>query len=298
MTPDSPGAPESPGVPASPGAPDSVAVNGRKSPWVSAIERGLHYGDGLFETIACVGGRPRLLSLHLARLLRGCTRLGIPFTDPEALRSEIEALAAPRRRAIVKVLLARGSALERGYRLTGGEQATRVTLRYGWPEPDPAAARDGVRVRISALRLGENPHLAGLKHCNRLEQVLARREWTDPAIAEALMFNSSGNLVCGVMSNLFLVQDGRLRTARVDRSGVEGVIREVVMREAARAGIALEETLLTADDLTRAAEVFLTSSLHGIRPVRALESREWPLGPVTRALQGRLAAVFAARGDE
>ena len=79
---------------------------------------------------------------------------------------------------------------ERGYRVTGAEEATRITLRYGWPQENPAATRDGVRVRIGALRLAENPLLAGLKHCNRLEQVLARREWTDPGITEALMFSS------------------------------------------------------------------------------------------------------------
>lgn len=285
-------------APESPGAPECVAVNGRASACVSALERGLHYGDGLFETLACLGGRPRLLSLHLARLRRGCTRMQIPFTQIEALRCEIEALAAPCRRAIVKVLVTRGPARERGYHVTGNEEATRVTLRYAWPEEDPAAARDGVRVRLAALRLGENPLLAGLKHCNRLEQVLARGEWTDAGIAEALMLNSSGNLVCGVMSNLFLVQDGKLRTPRVDRCGVAGVTREVVMREATHAGIPLEETLLTADDLTRASEVFLTSALTGIRPVRALERREWRPGAVTRVLQERLAAVWAAGGDD
>lgn len=281
-----------------PGAPDRTAVNGLESDSVSVLERGLHYGDGVFETIACRGGRACHLSLHLARLRSGCTRLGIPFGRCEDLRREIEALAAPAPRAIVKVLVTRGPALERGYRAAGTEEATRVTLRYRWPEEDPAAAHVGVRVRIAALRLAENPLLAGLKHLNRLEQVLARREWSDPAIAEALMFNVSGHLISGVMSNVFLVQGERLRTPRVDRSGVAGIMREVVMREARRSGVALEETLLTADDLKEATEVFLTSSLTGIRPVGALEGRAWTPGPVTRALQERIAALSAAGGDE
>jgi 4-amino-4-deoxychorismate lyase len=285
-------------MPEGAGAPDRVAVNGLESVQVSALERGLHYGDGLFETIACVAGRARYLSLHLARLERGCARLGIPVGHAEALRPEIEALAARVPRAIVKVLLTRGPALERGYRVTGAEQATRVTLRYRWAEEDPAAARAGVRVRIGALRLAENPHLAGLKHLNRLEQVLARQEWTDPGIAEALMFSVSGNLISAVMSNVFLVQAGRLRTPKVDRCGVAGVMREVVMREARRLDLALEETLLTADDLKEATEVFLTSSLTGIRPVSGLEHRAFTPGPVTRALQQRIAALSAAGGDD
>jgi 4-amino-4-deoxychorismate lyase len=279
------------------GAPDRVAVNGLEHASVSALERGLHYGDGLFETIACSGGRARFLSLHLGRLSRGCTRLNIPFSRSEALRSEIEALAAPVPRAIVKVLVTRGPALERGYRVTGGEEATRVTLRYRWREEDPLAAEAGVRVRIAALRLAENPLLAGLKHLNRLEQVLARQEWTDPGIAEALMFSVSGNLVSGVMSNVFLVQGGRLRTPQVDRCGVAGVMRELVMREAPAVGVALEESRLTADDLMDATEVFLTSSLIGIRPVSWLEGRVWMPGPVTRALKERIVALSAAGGD-
>jgi 4-amino-4-deoxychorismate lyase len=279
------------------GAPDSVAVNGLEVAAVSALERGLHYGDGLFETIACVGGRARFLSLHLARLRRGCTRLHIPFGHGDALRSEIEALAAPVRRAIVKVLVTRGPAVERGYRVTGAEEATRITLRYRWPQ-DPGAAEAGVRVRVAALRLAENPLLAGLKHLNRLEQVLARHEWSDPGIAEALMLDVSGNLVSGVMSNVFLVQNGRLRTPLLDRCGVAGVMREVVMREAPAAGIVLEEARLRPDDLMQASEVFLTSALIGIRPVRALEGRVWSPGPVTRALQERAAALLAAGGDD
>ncbi|MGB6605062.1 MAG: aminodeoxychorismate lyase [Steroidobacteraceae bacterium] len=278
------------------GAPDRIAVNGLEQGAVSALERGLHYGDGLFETIACVGGRARFLSLHLARLRRGCTRLHILFRHADALRSEIEALAAPVCRAIVKVLVTRGPAVERGYRVTGAEEATRVTLRYRWPQEDPAEA--GVRVRLAALRLAENPLLAGLKHLNRLEQVLARHEWSDPGIAEALMLDVSGNLVSGVMSNVFLVQNGRLRTPRVDRCGVAGVMREVVMREAPAAGIVLEETQLRPDDLMQASEVFLTSALIGIRPVRALEGRVWAPGPVTRAVQERVAALLAAGGDD
>jgi 4-amino-4-deoxychorismate lyase len=278
--------------------PDRVAVNGLEHAAVSALERGLHYGDGLFETIACVGGRAHFLSLHLARLQRGCGRLQIPFGQFDTLRSEIEALAAPVSRAIVKVLVTRGPALERGYRVTGGEEATRVTLRYPWPEADPAQAQAGVRVRLAALRLAENPLLAGLKHLNRLEQVLARHEWSDAGIAEALMLDVSGNLVSGVMSNVFLVQNGRLRTALVDRCGVAGVMREVVMREAPAAGIVLEETRLRPDDLLQASEVFLTSALIGIRPVRALEARAWAPGPVTRALQARVAACLAAGGDD
>lgn len=278
------------------GAPQAVWVNGRPDAALSPLERGLHYGDGLFETIACLGGRPRFLNLHLERLARGCTRLGIEFPDHEELRREILAAAAAAPSSIVKVLLTRGPAVARGYATTGSEQPTRLTLRYR-REAEPRTAQDGVRVRTAALRLGENPALAGLKHLNRLEQVLARREWSDGAIAEALMFSSSGRLVSGVMSNVFLVEGARLRTPLLDRCGVAGVMRQVVLREAARAGIAAEEAPLDAGDLARARELFLTSAVIGLRPVRVLDGRACEIGAVTRELQQRLAPLLAEAVD-
>jgi len=274
-------------------APERAWVNGRAAAKVSVLERGLHYGDGLFETVACVGGQPRFLGRHLRRLGAGCARLGLGPTDLAALADDVRALAREAPRAIIKVLLTRGPALERGYSVSGRERPTRILLRYAWPEEDPALAQEGVRVRIAGMRLGENPALAGLKHCNRLEQVLARREWADPGILEALMFSSSGALISGTMTNVFLVQDAKLHTPRVDRCGVAGVMREVVLETAAAAGIPAGECVLEAADLARAQELFLTNALIGIRPVRELPGASRAPGPVTRELQARLAPLLA-----
>jgi 4-amino-4-deoxychorismate lyase len=277
-------------------APDVVQVNGVPADQVSTSDRGLHFGDGLFETIACLHGRPRFLTLHLERLAQGCARLGITF-DASCLRNEVEALAQPVDRALVKVIVTRGPAVARGYGVTGAEKATRITFRYGWPPENRSWGQDGVRVRVASLRLGENPALAGLKHCNRLEQVLARSEWNDPEVLEALLFSSSGRLVSGTMTNVFLVQGSRLRTPRVDRCGVAGVMRRVVLREAARVGIAAQECELTAEDLHIAEEVFLTNARVGIWPVRSLDSRALTPGPVTRRLQEALAPLLEAPAD-
>jgi 4-amino-4-deoxychorismate lyase len=280
------------------GAPEAWWVNGDAGGTLSPLERGLHYGDGLFETIACVGGRARLLALHLERLAQGCARLGIAPQNPQTLRAEIARAAGEAPRAIVKLLLTRGPARARGYRPSGAERPTRITLRYRCEQEDPRLAHEGVAVRSAALRLAENPALAGLKHCNRLEQVLARREWSDPGIAEALMFSSSDRLVSGTMSNVFVVQGARLRTPRLDRCGVAGVMRRAVLREAARAGIEAEEAWLDAGDLARATEIFLTNALIGVRPVCELDGRPLAVGPLTRELQRRLAPLLEAGGDD
>jgi 4-amino-4-deoxychorismate lyase len=279
------------------GAAQLVRVNGRAAQEVSVLERGLHYGDGLFETIACIGGRPRFLPRHLRRLGVGCHRLGLTLSDPTSLSREVRDMAAGTARAIVKVLVMRGTALARGYALTGAETPTCITLRYAWPAEDPALSGEGVRVRIATLRLGENPALAGLKHCNRLEQVLARREWSDPEISESLMFSSSGALISGTMSNVFLVHDSTLLTPRVDRCGVAGIMREVVLEAAAAAGIPAAECVLDERDLARARELFLTSALTAIRPVRELDGVSRGAGPVTRRLQAHVAPLLAAAAE-
>jgi 4-amino-4-deoxychorismate lyase len=272
--------------------PELVQVNGQAVDALSALDRGLHYGDGLFETIACIDGRPRLLAAHLARLAHGCERLRIA-TDVAAIGREVRALAGWAR-AIVKVIVTRGDALARGYAPSLHEKATRITLRYAWAAEDPGMALEGIRVRIANLRLGENPALAGIKHLNRLEQVQARAEWNDAGIREALMFSSSGTLISGTSSNVFLVRGGRLLTPRLDRAGVRGVMRGCVLELAQAAGLAVAEELLSDADLAGAEEIFLTNALSGILPVRELAGAACPVGPVTRRLQAQLTARLHA----
>jgi 4-amino-4-deoxychorismate lyase len=277
---------------AAPGAglPEAIWINGRPGGEIAVLDRGLQYGDGLFETMAYEGGRVRFLALHLERLGEGCARLGLRSWESSPLRAEIDAFAAAAAGtdATLKLILTRGAALARGYALSGQEEPTRILLRYAPLAPDPAAF-SGVRVRLAQLRLGENAALAGIKHLNRLESVLARREWSDPDIAEALLFSRSGLLISGTMSNVFLVRDGRLATPRLDQCGVAGVMRAAVARVAAVAGISFAERALNLADLNGAEEIFLTNALTAIRPVRELAGRPLTVGPVTRRLQEALA---------
>ncbi len=266
--------------------PEAIWINGRAGRELTVLDRGLQYGDGLFETMACQGGRVRFLALHVARLREGCARLGLR-TDAGALAREVEAFAAHAPDATLKLMLTRGTARARGYAVSGEEEPTRILLRYA-PAVSDRAASEGVRVRLAQLRFGENPALAGIKHLNRLEQVLARREWCEPDIAEALLFSSSGLLISGTMSNVFLVRAGMLVTPRLDRCGVAGVMRAAVAQVAPLAGIRLEERALELADLNAAEEIFLTNALMAIRPVRELAGRPMSVGPLTRHLQQAL----------
>jgi len=286
-------------------APDRLLIGGRPLPRTAAgaelgrlvLDRGLHFGDGLFETIACVQARPRLVGYHLERLQDGCTRLGLPAPDRAALRAEIEQMARGAERALIKVLYTRGSATARGYAPRGDEEPRRILLRYGWPREDARRSGAGVAVAIADSRLGENPRLAGLKHLNRLELVLARAELRGSRCAEALLFSSSGSLVSGTMSNVFIVQGPRVRTPRLDRCGVAGVMRRAVMHVARSDGIVVEEAPLGRSDLDSATEIFLTNARIGIWPVRELDGRCCAVGPLTRHLQRLLVSRLAEARD-
>ena len=291
------------------GSPDGVLFNGldvsesapaqaHRALMSLLTDRGLHYGDGLFETIACRNGEPRFLGEHLERLALGCERLAIELGSRGGLVEDVARLAAGKARALVKVLITRGPATARGYAPRGDELPSRIVLRYGWPAEDPRSAEQGVAVRIADFTLAENPRLAGLKHLNRLEQVLARAELAGSGLDEALLLSRSGCLVSGTMSNVFVVSGSRVATPRLDRCGVAGVMRRVVMRAAAASGVAIEEARITRQDLEAADEIFLTNVRIGIWPVRALGSRELGAGPLTRQLQRLIVPLLTTAGAQ
>jgi 4-amino-4-deoxychorismate lyase len=170
-------------------------------------------------------------------------------------------------------------------------------FRYPLPPENLAARRDGIRAVVAKLRYGENPQLAGMKHLNRLEQVLARSEVAVEDAAELLVFSSAGNLVSGTMSNVFLVRQGRLFTPKLDRCGVAGVMRRVILREAAADGLSVEERTLSETDLAAADELFVSNARVGIWPIRTLDGRDLGVGPVTRRVQARLTTLLESAPD-
>jgi 4-amino-4-deoxychorismate lyase len=272
-----------------------VLINGRATDAISSLDRGLWYGDGVFETIAVQDGRPRFWLRHLARLTAGCGRLGIPRPEGQCLLDEALKLIPDVDRGVLRIIVTRGCG-GRGYRPAGTAPPTRVMQLHPWPDYPERCRVSGVRVRLCRLRLGQNPALAGIKHLNRLEQVLARAEWDDPAIMEGLLLDGEGRLVEGTMSNLFLIRDGVLMTPDLNRCGVAGVLRTVVMELAVGVSMPLRVGAFGLDDLGEADEVFLTNSLIGIWPVIAIEKRAYPKGDLTHRLQ-ELLADLASDGE-
>ncbi len=257
-------------------------VDGVGATAIPVNDRGLNYGDGLFETILVADAEPVWWEQHLARLQRGCDMLKIGMPSNELLLCEALELCRGTTRGVLKIVVTRGSG-GRGYAGAADAPPTRILSLHPKPVVPAAQHRDGIIVRWCELRLAVQPALAGLKHLNRLEQVLARSEWNDAQIAEGLMCDADERVVCATAANLFLVRDGELITAPLHRCGVAGVTREWLMRQCA-----VTERDIARVEVESADELFLTGSLRGILPVARLGQRRWTPGPITRRLQRTL----------
>jgi 4-amino-4-deoxychorismate lyase len=248
----------------------SAWINGRKGTRIDYRDRGLQYGDGVFETMRVSGGEVRLLRYHLERLYAGCHRLEIAVPAMRVIRGELNAAARRRSEAVLKLIVTRGPGA-RGYRPSGMKRSTRILSLHDLPPAARERADVPVRLRLCATVLGQNPRLAGLKTLNRLESVLARAEWRDTRVWEGLMRDTDENIVCGTMSNLFLRKGSALLTPAIDRCGVAGVMRRWVLQAAPSLQLQPEERRIRWQDLIAAQEVFMSNAVVGLKSVAAIE---------------------------
>jgi 4-amino-4-deoxychorismate lyase len=268
-------------------------IDGIPADTLPADDRGLHYGDGLFETLIVRAGSVRFLEAHLTRLASGCNRLGIGFDAMPALRADIAmavTLAPPE--AVLKIIVTRGSATRRGYAPEGHEAARRVLS--SWPAsalPDALAA--GADLCLSTHRLAESPSLAGIKHLSRIANVMAAADASKAACFDALMLDGAGRVISGAMSNLFIVRGSQVLTPRVDQCGVAGVMRAVVLRECKVLGIEIGEANLATADLWAADEAFITNVRIGVVAVRRVGEHSFRMNTFARRLAAHVEALDA-----
>jgi len=260
-------------------------LNGLPCDRIAMTDRALLFGDSCFTTIAVRDGQPELWPRHRERLLQTVRRLNFPELDIGMLASEVMLACRNVPRAILRVTLTRGSG-GRGYGLPTESILQRMLLRRDWPADIDSGARDGVALCWCETRLAQQPLLAGLKHGNRLEQVLARAEWQDPLFAEGLMCDTDGHVIEGTSSNLFFRHSsGHWCTPALDRCGVAGVMRAELLMQLRASSEVVVEGNYRPDDLNSATEVFVCNSIIGIWPVTVLSDCQWPVGNRTRTLQ-------------
>jgi len=263
-----------------------VFVGDTRSDAIAANDRGLAYGDGLFETLRAHRGDVPWWTAHWERLQTGAERLGIALPREDQVLAEAKDLLDGGD-AVLKLIVTRGSG-GRGYAPCAGAASAWIVSKHPLPS-EPSA--DGIVLRWCETRLAVQPRLAGIKHCNRLEQVLARAEWNRPGArdtdaAEGLMLDMGGDVVSATAANVFVLCGDGWVTPRLDRCGVAGVCRAWVLRE-----IGATESRLAVTDVESADAIFLCNAVRGILPVAKLAGREWPPHPRIAAVRRRLAAA-------
>ena len=264
----------------------NILINGEVKETISVNDRGLLYGDGLFETMAVHNNSIPLWETHWQRLSLGCQKLSINLPVKEIIEKEIALLCNSQNkpRFVIKLVVTRGEG-QRGYRFKENQDATRILSCHAWPNHPESFQLEGVAVCYCETILSENKNLAGVKHLNRLEQVLARNEWGDD-FQEGLMLTAQGKVIDGTMSNVFAVIDGKVYTPGLSLSGVAGVMRNTVINIAKEKKILISEKEFTKSELEMADELFLTNSLFGIWPIKNIGGKQFTnVGKVTKQLQ-------------
>lgn len=269
-----------------------VLVNGEQIDTLNVADRGLAYGDGLFETIACSGPRPRRWPMHFSRLLAGCARLNIPAPSEKLLLHELESLLPVTGPTVAKLIITRGVG-KRGYAPPVSAQPTRIISVDPWPNDAPGPCRDA-RLTVCNTRLARNPQLAGIKHLNRLEQVLASQELAATDYDEGIMLDDRSYVIECTRTNLFAVIDDVVHTPSVAACGIAGVMRSTILDILHELDLPHGETQLRIADLHRASEVFLCNTIVGIWPVESLvhdgQTDRYRARTIGQRLQARIAA--------
>ncbi len=261
-----------------------MIINGLPGSTLNANDRGLLYGDGVFRTLLVRLGKPLFWQQHYDKLNHDCQALDITCPSMSVLSAELGQLIQAKTDAVAKIVITRGPAT-RGFAPSANPQVTRLLSISPHPEYPDSYASQGISMYMCKLRLGHQPRLAGIKHLNRLENVLAAAEWNDINIAEGLLQDEDDHVIEGTRSNLFLVRDGKLYTPDLSKCGVAGLQRDRVIAYARQHKIVCKITELTMDDLLAADEIFVVNSVIGLWPVREIYRFSCKHFPVSLQIQ-------------
>ncbi|MFT5450966.1 MAG: 4-amino-4-deoxychorismate lyase [Enterobacterales bacterium] len=251
-----------------------------------ATDRALLYGDGVFTTIVIKDQKALFIEEHFKRLLDNCQQLKIINLPLDEIKISFSSAIEHIKQGIVRITVARSSG-ERGYFCANPKPVFWITSS-DWPVHIQLFRASGINVRYCEQRLSQNPSLAGIKHCNRLEQVLARNEWQSDDYQEGLMLDTQGHLIEGTMSNLFIIKNNLLITPTLTLSGVKGIMRQKVIEIAQSEGIEVNIMDIKPEDLKSAEAAFVTNSVIGIWSINKIENHSFTKNPLIEKLQQSL----------
>lgn len=262
-------------------------VNGIPESFVSVSDRGFNYGDGLFATMRIECGRIQLLNCHLARLSQGAMRLGFSWQASSELITLLEDIASKLNRACIKLQLSRGQG-GRGYAAPESVNVTEVISVSDFPQYYQQWQQQGIKLCRSDIQLGQQSRLAGIKHLNRLEQVLIKSSVLHQLYQDWLVLDCNNNVIESSVANLFIINDKQVITPSIHYSGVAGVMREQVIIALLELGYNVKIADLSISELFAAEHIWLTNSLFGIIDVIQVEQQHKPISLLSAVLRQRL----------
>lgn len=276
-----------------------VLINGVLNRSVEVFDRGFMYGDGLFETIRVVKGDPFLWDYHTNRLVEGCKKLSLPVDSDLILRLRlglervVKEAGRHAETCIVKIVISRGVG-GRGYQVPDKVQLTEVIICYPAPDYPLTYSLEGIELRTCHHRLSENPSLSGIKHLNRLDQVLASRELQEfeaqraeseaPAL-EGLMLDQSGQVIECTKSNILLFEQGGIVSPDTRLCGVDGVAKNYIFDCAKKLGLSTRIDNVLPSSIPEFEGMAITNSVLGIWPVCRLDGVKLPISPLVYEIQ-------------
>ena len=266
-------------------------INGVTSEFIDVTDRGLSYGDGLFETLLYKDGMCQCWDMHLIRMKAGADKLNIAFPGAPCFLDDVSRLvkSAKSQNLIIKLMLTRGPD-DRGYGVKEKSSPNRITSIH--PYHAIAELTRGIKAIICKQTVSTNSGLAGIKHLNRLENVIARNEWRDE-YHEGIMLDDDNNVIEGTMSNLFIIKENQLFTPDLSRSGVSGIMRQNILNIANKENMSVTVKPLSLDELFDADACFVSNSIIGIWPILSLDCADhvtvnYAQGDISQRLQEKL----------
>lgn len=258
----------------------SYLINGSFDQSISVFDRGFSYGDGVFRTMKMRNGMPVSWPFHYQKLVADCAVIGIVCPSAELLMSDLQKLFEKElfsedSTQVAKIMITRGEG-ERGYAPPTITVPTRVVIKSGFPNYADSLFDDGVQLHVCNIRLGIQPKLAGIKHLNRLENVLARMEWREDTIFDGLLLDPSGNVIECTMSNVFARFGHDLYTPDLSECGVAGITRQRIMGLSSVLGLNIQVEPMTLEQFLKADEIIICNSLYGAFQVTAINHHTWP----------------------
>jgi 4-amino-4-deoxychorismate lyase len=275
-------------------------VNDLETSAIEISDRGLAYGDGLFETLRVVDGKVPLLPYHLKRFSLGvkALKLGNPLSIADQLERYVRIALkdafkhAHLKSAVIKVIVTRGHG-GRGYRPSPEPELNFITQVYEYPDFPSSNYSEGISLQLCQHRLSHQPALSGIKHLNRLDQVLASAELEASGSEEGLMLDYQGNAIEGTKSNILLVENNKLITPNLEQAGVAGTMRQYLIDNAEAIGFEFEEKNVSLEQLKSADGLAVMNSVFGLWPVKEFAGKRYAVHKICGTIQSHLKAQLS-----